>query len=62
MKKILLIASLILVCGFLEAQSPEWTEPQTITDTNSFYANPYLAVLDETSWLFYEKQELPPPY
>ena len=57
MKKILLIANLFLICGFLYAQSPEWTEPQFITDTNSVYANPYLAVLDETSWLFYEKQE-----
>ena len=57
MKKILLITSLFLVCNVIQAQDPEWTEPQFITDTNSVYANPYLAVLEETSWLFYEKQE-----
>jgi len=57
MKKILIISSLLLICGFLQAQDPEWTEPQFITDTNSVYANPYLAILGETSWLFYEKQE-----
>lgn len=57
MKKIILTTSLFLICSFLQAQSPDWTEPQFITDTNSVYANPYLAVLGETSWLFYEKQE-----
>jgi len=56
-KKILFISSLFLISNFLQAQDPEWTEPQFITDTNSVYANPNLAVLAETSWLFYEKQE-----
>ena len=57
MKKLLFVTSLLLICSFLHAQYSEWTEPQFITDTNSVYANPYLAVLGDTSWLFYEKQE-----
>ncbi len=51
----------IFFASFLSAQNTfKWSQPGIITDTNSFYANPYVAVYyynDNISWLFYEKQE-----
>jgi len=59
MKKPVLIIALILISFLLSAQEYcEWTEPQIITDVNSLYANPYVAVYNNTSWVFYEKQEV----
>lgn len=58
MKKQVLVLSLVLISFLLSAQEYcEWTEPELITDTSSFYANPYVSVYNNTSWLFYEKQE-----
>lgn len=51
------ILTLLLSLTSLNAQEYcEWTEPALLTDTNSVYANPYVSVYGETSWMFYEKQ------
>ena len=47
----------VLLTTFLSAQDFEWTQPQIITDTNSFYTHPFVAVYNDSAWLFYEKQE-----
>ncbi len=53
MKKLLI--SIALLIGTCIVYSQDWSEPQIITDTNSVYANPFVAVYGETSWMFYEK-------
>jgi len=58
MKKLLFSLYLVLIVSIVASQEYcEWTEPEIITDTNSFYANPIVSVYNSTSWMFYEKQE-----
>lgn len=58
MKKLLFSLCLLLIVSIVASQEYcEWTEPEIITDTNSFYANPIVSVYNSTSWMFYEKQE-----
>jgi len=57
MKKPVFTFALVIMFSILNAQEYcEWTEPVLITDTNSVYANPFVSVYYETSWMFYEKE------